>query len=69
MKKVILSFAALCLIVSVSSCRETEKKADEATESVEAVMDDTMEATEEVIEETTDTVTEVIEEVQTEGGN
>lgn len=69
MKKVILSFATLCLIVSVTSCRNTETKAEETTESVEAVMDDTMEATEEVIEATTDTITEAVEEVKTETGN
>ena len=30
MKKVLMTFAALAMIASVASCRETEKKTDEA---------------------------------------
>ena len=35
MKKVITTFAALALIVSVTSCRETTDKTKEAVETVE----------------------------------
>lgn len=62
MKKVITTFAALALIVSVTSCRETtdktkeavevvEEKAVEATEAVEVVTDSVVEAVESVKEE------------------
>ena len=51
MKKVITTFAALALIVSVTSCRETTDKTKEAVETVEekAVEDESFE--EEVDEE------------------
>ena len=62
MKIVITTFAALALIVSVTSCRETtdktkeavevvEEKAVEATEAVEVVTDSVVEAVESVKEE------------------
>jgi hypothetical protein len=68
MKKVITTFAALALIVSVTSCRETtdktkeavetvEEKAVEATEAVEVVTDSVVEA----VEVATDSVVEVLE--------
>tara|TARA_B110000305_G_scaffold122195_1_gene136885 strand:- start:69 stop:299 length:231 start_codon:yes stop_codon:yes gene_type:complete len=68
MKKVITTFAALALIVSVTSCRETtdktkeavetvEEKAVEAAEAVEVVTDSVVEA----VEVATDSVVEVLE--------
>jgi hypothetical protein len=68
MKKVITTFAALALIVSVTSCRETtdktkeavetvEEKAVEATEAVEVATDSVVEA----VEVATDSVVEVLE--------
>ena len=58
MKKVFLTFASVCLIASVYSCRETEQKADEAADAVEEVIEDATQAT----EEAADTAADVIED-------
>ena len=68
MKKVITTFAALALIASVTSCRETtdktkeaaetvEEKAEEATEKVKVATDSMVE----VVKVATDSVVEVLE--------
>ena len=57
MKKVITTFAALALIVSVTSCRETTDKTKEAVEVVE---EKAVEATE-AVEVVTDSVVEAVE--------
>jgi hypothetical protein len=57
MKKVITTFAALALIVSVTSCRETTDKTKEAVETVE---EKAVEATE-AVEVATDSVVEAVE--------
>ena len=73
MKKVITTFAALALIVSVTSCRETtdktkeavevvEEKAVEATEAVEVVTDSVVEAVETTVEAVESIKEEVLEE-------
>lgn len=81
MKKIILTFAAVCLIALTYSCRETEKKADDAADAVEEAMDDASEKLEEagdamieaaddageIIEETTDDVIEEAGEVIKDG--
>ena len=46
MKKLFISFAALCLVASVYSCRETEKKADEMGDSIGETMEEVEEKTE-----------------------
>ena len=51
MKKVITTFTALALIVSVTSCRETTDKTKEAVETVE----------EKAVEVATDSVVEAVE--------
>ena len=56
MKKVITTFAALALIVSVTSCRETTDKTKEAVETVE---EKAVEA--EAVEVVTDSVVEAVE--------
>jgi len=57
MKKLFISFAALCLVASVYSCRETEKKADEMGDSIE----ETMEEAGDKMEEAMDTLAEKTE--------
>jgi gas vesicle protein len=64
MKKLFVSLAALALVFAVSSCRETEKKADEMSEDVENVMEDAKEEAEEVMEETEETVDSMANEVE-----
>ena len=59
MKKIFLSFAALCMVASVYSCRETEKKAEDAATEIE----ETVEETKEKVEDAADTVKEAAEEV------
>ena len=56
MKKLILSFASLCLILYVYSCREPNKeKAEDALEEVEGAMDKGTDELMEEVEETTST--------------
>lgn len=65
MKKLILSFASLCLVLSVYSCRETENKADDAATEAEQVMEETPEVIEEAteaVEEATDSIQDAVEE-------
>jgi hypothetical protein len=57
MKKVITTFAALALIVSVTSCRETTDKTKEAVETVEEKAVEAVEA----VEVATDSVVEAVE--------
>ena len=64
MKKVITTFAALALIVSVTSCRETTDKTKEAVETVEEKAVEATEAVEvatDSVEVATDSVVEVLE--------
>lgn len=61
MKKVITTFAALALIVSVTSCRETTDKTKEAVETVEEKAVEATEAVVEAVEVATDSVVEVLE--------
>jgi protein involved in sex pheromone biosynthesis len=61
MKKVITTFAALALIVSVTSCRETTDKTKEAVETVEEKAVEAVEAVVEAVEVATDSVVEVLE--------
>ena len=61
MKKVITTFAALALIVSVTSCRETTEKTQEAVEVVEEKAVEATEAVVEAVEVATDSVVEVLE--------
>ena len=56
MKKLFISFAALCLVASVYSCRETEKKADEMGDSIEETMEEVEEKTEEAMEDMEETM-------------
>tara|TARA_B110000259_G_scaffold111505_1_gene127380 strand:- start:18 stop:233 length:216 start_codon:yes stop_codon:yes gene_type:complete len=69
MKKVITTFAALALIVSVTSCRETtdktkeavetiEEKPIEAVQTVEVVKDSVVEAAGEAVESAKEEVLE-----------
>ena len=65
MKNLFLTFASVWLIVSVYSCRETEKKTEEGAQAVEAVKEDAtkkMDEATDAIEETTDAAGEVIDE-------
>tara|TARA_B100000497_G_scaffold29688_1_gene34712 strand:- start:9029 stop:9334 length:306 start_codon:yes stop_codon:yes gene_type:complete len=68
MKKVITTFAALALIVSVTSCRETTDKTKEAVETVEEKAVEATEAVKvatdsmvETVKVATDSVVEVLE--------
>jgi hypothetical protein len=68
MKKVITTFAALALIVSVTSCRETTDKTKEAVETVEEKAVEAKEAVKvatdsmvEAVEVATDSVVEAVE--------
>ena len=65
MKKVITTFAALALIVSVTSCRETTDKTKEAVETVEEKAVEAVEVVTDSVVETveiaTDSVVEVLE--------
>jgi ArsR family metal-binding transcriptional regulator len=61
MKKVITTFAALALIVSVTSCRETTDKTKEAVETVEEKAVEAVEAVGEAVEVAKDSVVEVLE--------
>lgn len=63
MKKVFLGFAALALIVSISSCRETT--GDKAEEAVEAAVEDTennLEATGDAIEDAVEDTGDALED-------
>tara|TARA_R100000935_G_scaffold38680_1_gene59954 strand:- start:61241 stop:61483 length:243 start_codon:yes stop_codon:yes gene_type:complete len=63
MKKVFLGFAALALVVSISSCRETT--GDKAEEAVEAAAEDTennLEQAGDAIEATAEETEEALEE-------
>ena len=66
MKKVLITFAALALIASVSSCRETETKTEEgveaAAEAVEATTEDAVEAVDAAAEDAVEAVEEAAEE-------
>ncbi|MBT0607602.1 hypothetical protein KIV10_05355 [Aequorivita echinoideorum] len=71
MKKLFLSFAALSLVASIYSCRETtEVKVDETSENVaddmEDAMDDAADAVENAAEETGDAIENAADEVQEE---
>lgn len=61
MKKVLITFAALAMVASVYSCRETETKTEEA---VEAAVEETQEAMEEVVEEVEEAVDTLATEVE-----
>lgn len=70
MKKLFLTFASLCLVVSVYSCRETDKKAEDAADSVEEVMEDAGDAVEEAMDDAGDAIEEAVDEaVDTIDGN
>jgi Tfp pilus assembly protein PilF len=57
MKKIFLSVLALVFTFAVTSCRETEKKADEnMEEEVEMMMEEAEEMEEEMMEEAEDTI-------------
>jgi len=63
MKKVITTFAALALIVSVTSCRETTDKTKEAVETVEEKAVETVEEKAvEAVKVVTDSVVKVAAE-------
>ena len=64
MKKLFLTFASVCLIASVYSCRETEKKADEAVDGMEEVMDDATDAAEEAAEKAGDVMDDATDAVE-----
>lgn len=69
MKKVFLSLAALALVASVYSCRETtEVKVDDTAETttndVEEAMDNTGDAIEEAAEDTGDAIENAAEETE-----
>lgn len=70
MKKLFLSFAALALVVSVSSCRETTVKVDDTAETmptdVEQALDNTGDAIEEAAEDTGDAIEDAANEVKEE---
>ena len=56
MKKVFVSFAALALVVSIYSCRETtEEKAEDAIEAAAQDTEDNLEAAGDAIEEAAET--------------
>ena len=61
MKKLFISFAALCLVASVYSCRETEKKAEDAMDATEEAVEEAMDATEDAMEETKDAMEEAVD--------
>ena len=65
MKKVITTFAALALIVSVTSCRETTDKTKEAVapveEKAEVKATQAVEVATDSVEVATDSVVEVLE--------
>ena len=62
MKKVLITFAALALIASVSSCRETETKTEEGVEAVEATTEDAVDAVDAAAEDAVEAVEEAAEE-------
>ncbi len=62
MKKLILSLASLCLIFSVYSCRETEKKADDAATEIEETVKEVKEEVEKEVEEVVDSTKNAVEE-------
>lgn len=62
MKKVFITFAAIALIASVSSCRETETKTEEAVEATMEEVKETMEDVQETMEETVDSLATDVEE-------
>jgi len=68
MKKVIFSAIALVVLVSISSCRNTEEKTEEVTTIEEVIETPIVEETEdtalETIEEVTDSTTTVVKGVQ-----
>ncbi len=66
MKKVFITFAAISLVASVYSCRETETKTEEAVEATVEETQEAMEDTMEEMEETVDTLATKVEET-TEG--
>ncbi|AXT53049.1 MULTISPECIES: hypothetical protein [unclassified Aquimarina] len=57
MKKIIISFAALCLIVASTSCREkksTGEKIEDAVEEVGDAVEDGAEEVKDAVEDVTD---------------
>lgn len=70
MKKLFLSFAALALIVSVSSCRETTVKVDDTTAEMsndaEEALEDAGDAIEEAAEDTGDAIENAADDVKEE---
>ncbi|RMA57597.1 hypothetical protein [Ulvibacter antarcticus] len=71
MKKLILSLASLCLVLSIYSCRETteEKAADaleNAVEDTQSNLEKAGDAIEEAVEDTGDAIEEGVQEVKDE---
>jgi DNA-directed RNA polymerase subunit L len=64
MKKLVLTFASLCLVVSIYSCRETKEEKIEV--QVEESMDDAADAVEEAVEDTGDAMENAAQEVEDE---
>lgn len=65
MKKIVLSVLALVFTFAVTSCRDTDKKAedqmDQAVEKVEEAADEAVEAIEETAESVEESIDEAIE--------
>lgn len=64
MKKVFLSVLALAFVFSVTSCRETEKKTEEAEELILEEAQEVEEAIEEAVEEVEEAVEEAAESLE-----
>ncbi len=57
MKKIVISFATLCLIIAVTSCREqksTGEKVEDAVEEMGDAVEDGAEEIEDAVEDATD---------------
>lgn len=64
MKKLILPLASLCLIFSISSCRETEKKADEITTEIEEIVIEAEKEVEKIVDTTKNAIEESVDGIK-----
>ncbi|NCT16862.1 MAG: hypothetical protein COZ75_12045 [Flavobacteriaceae bacterium CG_4_8_14_3_um_filter_34_10] len=64
MKKILLGVFALLFAVSITACRDTEKKAEDAAQTVEEATQDAVQEVEEAKVEAVEAVEEAAEEVE-----
>ncbi|QNJ97882.1 hypothetical protein [Constantimarinum furrinae] len=64
MKKLVLSFASLCLVLSIYSCRETKEEKVEV--EVEEMADDTGDAIEDAVDDAGDAIEDAANDVEDE---